>query len=497
MGKIITLSKELINHIAAGEVVERPASVLKELLENAIDAGSDKISVKVGQGGIEHIEVSDNGSGIEPDDLENAVQPHSTSKINSVDDLSHIETLGFRGEALASVAAISKLSILTKTEASSTAQMMVVTGGEIAPVKMASRDTGTTIRVEDLFHAVPARKKFLKQPKTEYRKIIDVFVPLALMHPEIHWTLESDGRIVHTLPSIAGTLGGSLHPQRVFELLPGIEFVEVFYDGEGIVVGGMVGHPSHKAPRVSERYVFVNGRPVWDNGIAKAVMMGSARFIPEGMRVPFLISLNISHDQVDVNVHPRKMEVRFANPYRVYSAVESAVRKAYEDNVRESLSSEEPHRLRRGGAGEDISNEGGREHTLSDSFENRSTTQSFRESTHAISRPVNPHTVEESLSFSKLILSDASQEGGTGVLPQESSKSPEIDPDTVVSARQYLNRYVIAQLNDAILIIDQHAAAERIRFEKLLRDYEDRGIESQTLMLPLEIRMSSKELLFV
>ncbi|MDD3662186.1 MAG: hypothetical protein PHG63_03935, partial [Candidatus Dojkabacteria bacterium] len=169
----------------------------------------------------------------------------------------------------------------------------------------------------------------------------------------------------------------------------------------------------------------------------------------------------------------------------------------YEDNVRESLSSEEPHRLRRGGVEEGVADEESGMHAFSGGYEKVSDRCSEQERQDVISRGVDPHSVEESLSFSKMLLRDVSREGGAGAVPQESSKSPEIDPDTVVSARQYLNRYVIAQLNDAILIIDQHAAAERIRFEKLLRDYEDRGIESQTLMLPLEIRMSSKELLFV
>jgi DNA mismatch repair protein MutL len=503
MGKIQTLSKDVINHIAAGEVVERPASVLKELIENAIDSGASKITVSVRDGGIKKVEVADDGSGISEDDLDIAVESHSTSKISGIDDLSKIETLGFRGEALASITAVSKTEIITATDDEAGARALAVDGGEKGNIEQRSRDRGTTVTVTDLFYNVPARRKFLKTPSTEYRKIIETFYPIVLVHPEIHFVLESNGKVVKNLPAVQDASSGTLHPQRVGELFPDLDLVELFYDGNGITVGGFTAHPSHQRKSTRDRYIFVNGRPIWDSGIAKSASIGMARFIPDGTKVPFFISVTVPFDQVDVNVHPQKSEVRFANPYRIYSAVESAVKRSFEDTLGKVVGKYADSQLSRRFRQDGVVSAG--------SDEDRQGKQVPRQSRddHDWSPPPR-YDVEKSLAFSKMILEesgDMSMDAGRDDFNQDASQRDEesrdhefqgrIEVEGEIHAEQFLNRYIVAQIEDALFVIDQHAAAERIRFETLLNDHKDKGIEVQSLMLPVSIALAETEALFV
>ncbi|MFH1547479.1 MAG: DNA mismatch repair endonuclease MutL, partial [bacterium] len=345
MGKIHKLDQKVIDQIAAGEVVERPSSVLKELLENSIDADSTIITVKIRNGGIDYLEVQDKGVGISKDDLDECLNSHSTSKILQIDDIENIDTLGFRGEALSSISSVSTISVVSKERDSEELGGYKIKSifGDKSETSSASRDVGTTIVVESLFQNIPARKKFLKSGKTEYRKILDVFQKIVLINPHIHFILFNDDKQVFNLPLVTDSQKGTLHPQRVSEIVKNIKLLPIFYDGEGITIGGFVGHPKHFSSRVSDQYIFVNGRGIWDSGIAKSISLGASRYIPVGSKIPFVISITILPHLIDVNVHPQKSEIRFANPYRVYSAVEDAVKKSLssisknESDDRESL----------------------------------------------------------------------------------------------------------------------------------------------------------------
>jgi DNA mismatch repair protein MutL len=478
MVNIHKLDDELIDHIAAGEVVERPASVLKELLDNSIDAGATNITVSVEDGGIGLLEVSDDGSGMSREDLKLSVESHTTSKINSIDDLSKITTLGFRGEALSSISAVSKLKVSSKSDGDKIASEFSVEGGKKSELKSTSRDIGTTISVESLFFNVPARRKFLKTPQTEYRKILEKFIPIALINPQIHFILRNNRKEVYNLPRIKEAKSGTLHPQRVNEIIKGIEFLDLFYDGEGITVGGQIGHPRHQSNRISHRYIFVNGRPIWDSGIAKAVSMGTNRFVPDGAKAPFIVSLNLSVDQVDVNVHPQKIEVRFANPYRVYSAVERAVKEAYEDSLgaKKSRDDVEFARLRDSSVVSKFSDSSGTESADLDSSVGE----------------VRTYGVKDSLEFSKIVLEDSGEP-----VPEEQERYSDMQNYEFTGARQFMNRYIVVSVDDELWIVDQHAAAERVRFEKLLAEYSDKSIQSQKVMVPVEVNLSEPEKLFI
>jgi len=386
--------------------------------------------------------------------------------------------------------------MVTSTGGEKTAASIEISEGVRSSVSSVGRERGTTVTIKNLFQSVPARRKFLKLPQTEYRKIVETFFPIALIHPEIHFLFESEGKVVYNLPAVHSASSGALHPQRVKELLPNLEFIELFYDGEGIIVGGFAGHPRHQGPKVGTRYVFVNSRPIWDGGVARSVETGASRFISQGMKIPFLISLNMPYAQIDVNVHPRKQEVRFANPYRVFTAVESAVKRSFQDSLREELLEKEDEsvsRLRRGGV---VSSFGVSE-------ENEQFMKTTSDGGHRFGRP-SRQAVEESLSFSKMILNDSNEareydsSNGQSVLDQvPSGNVSESDALDYVSARQFLGRYIVAEAKGALMIVDQHAAAERIRYEKLLCDYAADGVESQALMLPVEFSVSDAEALFV
>ncbi|MBN1618077.1 DNA mismatch repair endonuclease MutL [Candidatus Dojkabacteria bacterium] len=525
MSKIHLLDRNLIDKIAAGEVVERPASVVKELLENAIDSGATKISLRIKNGGIDLIEVIDNGSGISKEDLEIAVDAHTTSKIYDIEDLNNILTLGFRGEALASISSVSNLSILSRTNASedNVAYLLNVEGGQKKEVEAAARDIGTSVKVENLFFNIPARRKFLKTAETEYRKILQTFFSISMINPSIHFVLENDGKMVYNLPAVKSTATSSVHPQRISSILKGYEFLDVFFEGEGIVVGGLVAHPKYNVSKSSNQYIFVNGRPIWDNGIAKSVQIGVNRFIPEGKKIPFAISLKLRPEIVDVNVHPRKSEVRFANPYRVYSAVEKAIKEKFQSSLSkgESDLNDDYYRLRKSGVQSQFENNENQhdEFNASDQVSRFSRVKRIRTNRYSeIGQGLANESgnVDDSISFSKLLL-DSTQDYTANELQDsgnnlKNNEYPEADDSFNLTAmgnrkefsddmqfyvRQYLGRYLVAEVNSELWIVDQHAAAERIRFEKLISEYNQKEIEIQGFLVPVELEISEQEMSFI
>jgi DNA mismatch repair protein MutL len=326
MSKIRVLSDQLANQIAAGEVVERPASVAKELVENAIDAGARRITVDVEAGGRTLLRVMDDGSGMSKDDAVLAFERHATSKISTASDLNAIATLGFRGEALASIASVARVELVTKAEESTVATRLLIEGGRMRDVKDAAHPRGTTISVRDLFFNVPARRKFLRSEATESFHLANLVTHYALAHPEIAFTLTNNGR-----ETLRATPAADLR-ERAYQIF-GAEFLENLLEvvgGQSHVarVRGYVSAPRERRTSRDAQYLFINGRYVRDRLVGRALSDGYRAILPHGVYPAALLFLEVPLEEVDVNVHPAKTEVRFRRAAAVADSVREAVRAA-------------------------------------------------------------------------------------------------------------------------------------------------------------------------
>ena len=327
--RIRTLEPALANQIAAGEVIERPSSVVKELLENAIDAGTTELIIRVEQGGSTLIEIIDNGRGIHPEDLPLAVMRHATSKIQSAEDLHAIVSLGFRGEALASIAAVSRLTLTSSQSDEGVGYQVEVNGTAFdhQEIQAVATPRGTHIRVQDLFFNVPARRKFLKKPGTEFGHIEEIVRRLALTHFDIRFVLEHNNSIKLNLP-VADS--GELRFQRVQQLL-GRQFTENAYwmdaDSINMRLSGWLGHPSDARAQADLQYVYVNGRIVKDKTISHALRMAYEGILHGHQHAAYLLFLEVDPENIDVNVHPTKHEIRFLNQREVHEFVRHAAKK--------------------------------------------------------------------------------------------------------------------------------------------------------------------------
>ncbi|NPA31610.1 MAG: DNA mismatch repair endonuclease MutL, partial [Chloroflexi bacterium] len=320
------LPPELVSQIAAGEVVERPASVVKELIENALDAGAQRVEVRIQGAGQRLIEVTDDGHGIPAQELPLAVQRHATSKIATAEDLFRILSLGFRGEALAAIGSVARLTLRSRPRDADAGAQIVVEGGRIVrgpePVAM---PPGTQVRVEDLFYNVPARRKFLKRPGTEKRAIDEVVVRYALAYPQVRFKLTHDGRV-------ALNTAGHGDRREVLALIYGPrdarQMLPVISEELGLAVHGFISPPGLTRSHRRDILFFVNGRPVRDPALTAALLKGYEHLLMKGRYPLAVLFLTLPADAVDVNVHPTKAEVRFREPDRVFRAVVRAVRKA-------------------------------------------------------------------------------------------------------------------------------------------------------------------------
>jgi DNA mismatch repair protein MutL len=484
--KLNILSEDVINKIAAGEVIERPSSVVKELVDNAIDAKATEITIKVKKGGIDLIEVSDNGKGIPGKNLPDIFKAHTTSKISNIEDLNNLLSLGFRGEALSTILAVADVKMVSKY-GKDIANEIVFTSPKDYKIKKAAKEAGTTVIVENIFGNIPARQKFLKTPQTEYKKILDILLPYFVVNPQISFVLIKDGKEIFNLPLIKEKQKGEITKERLKEVWKEEmvkEMIEVFFDGGGLKISGLVGHPNSHVSRTSDQYIFVNNRNIWDNGIARAIYEGFDRYIPHGEKVPFVINIQIRPDLVDINVHPQKHEVRFLNPYRVYSAVTDAVKASLTKNIqykKEEWNIDE----------KDLQNTG------DDRFER--TAKSIPNSQSLGLQYDSPksreirfnressYSVRDSLKFSKEIL-----QGNV----QESFKTISVNDEERGDIRnifQIFNKYICIEFENNILwIVDQHAIAERITFEKLLKSKKE--LKIQKLLVPEIVQLGISEL---
>ncbi|MEZ6122549.1 MAG: DNA mismatch repair endonuclease MutL [Planctomycetaceae bacterium] len=328
MSRIQQLDAHVINRIAAGEVIERPASVVKELLENSIDALSTRIDIDISGGGVDLIRISDNGEGMHPDDLELAVTSHATSKIRSDADLSHVATLGFRGEALASIASVSRFRIRSRRRGLSVGKELEAEGGTVSILRDCGCPEGTVLEVHNLFFNTPARRKFLKKASTEFGRISDQFARIGLAHPNLHLTLRHNDRLVYELPATVNQVDRirRFFGAEVADKLIAVESETVSDSGSPVRLWGFVGNPSLSKATRSDQYLFLNGRYIQDRSLQHALGEAYRGLLMVGRHPVSFLFLEVPPDLVDVNVHPTKTEVRFQNSQALYRLLLHTVR---------------------------------------------------------------------------------------------------------------------------------------------------------------------------
>ncbi|RLS32343.1 MAG: DNA mismatch repair endonuclease MutL [Planctomycetota bacterium] len=482
MGRIHTLPMSVVNRIAAGEVVERPASVVKELLENALDSGPTRIDVSLEQGGVGLVRVVDDGGGIDADDLPLAVSPHATSKLRVAEDLEHIGTLGFRGEALASIAEVARVVIRSRTAVAPHGARLEVDAGRMGEVVPEGCSVGTTVEVHQLFSKVPARRAFLRSPSTEWSHASEAFVRTALAHPAVALSLEHNGRKIHDLPTADRwrTRIGDLFGTSLAERL-----VEVEASDDGIAVHGLVGRPEDDVAGTRLQHLFVSGRPFRDRSILHAVAEGYRGVLLSGRQPIVFLRFELSPELVDVNVHPAKMEVRFREPSRLYRLVLSALRtKFLTSDLRAAFSP-----------------------PVATDAPSLGPASAWMPAARQLSplpwagspavAPWKPFATPSTAAPRRL--PGWEEEGAEALSAAGASSSGEISGRLDQAAGeeravQMHDRYLVVETRDGIEVIDQHALHERVLYEDLKAALAAGSVEVQRLLIPERLELSPSEL---
>ncbi len=459
MPRIFVLSSTVIDQIAAGEVVERPASVVKELVENALDAGAATLEIAVEEGGRARIRVADDGCGMERDDARLALERHATSKIQAADDLVGVASFGFRGEALPSIASVSNLEIETAPE-DGEGVVLRTDGGVRVEMDRATRRRGTTVTVSRLFFNAPARRKFLRSARSEWRAVVDALAPLALIRRDVRFSVSADARQVLSLPPVSsmrarvGALWGGALAERL---------VEVDDVAGPVHVTGLVERPSDAGSGGRRTFLSVNGRAVRDIGIMRAAEAAYRSTIPAGVRPTLLLEIVVPGDEVDVNVHPTKAEVRFRDRWPLERAVEQAVRRAL-------------------GTTESAGTFGARAWFAPRQEGGGGVFPPFADRDMLDARPV---------SFGPLLdgVDTAAAEGG---MPAATALE-EAEPLDVPPLIQLRRTYLMFEHGDGIVLIDQHAAHERVLYERFLGALDRGEAPSQRLLFPMTLHLGPAE----
>jgi DNA mismatch repair protein MutL len=461
------LPENVVNRIAAGEVIERPASVVKELVENAIDAGASRVEVVISGGGRELIRVSDNGSGMSAEDLALSVERHATSKLDS-EDLLNISTLGFRGEALPSIGAAARLSITTRARGSESALEVRVEGGEKSEIRPAALSEGTRVEVRDLFYATPARLKFLKSEQSETAASIDVIRRLALARPDVAFTIAAGERVIQY--PLRGTDSEGV-AARLADVIGGdarANTVPVSAEREGVRLSGLAGLPTFSKANSLSQYLFVNGRPVRDKVLMGALRGGYADLLHSGRYPVAALFIELDPHEVDVNVHPAKAEVRFRDPSAVRGLVVRALQEALSGGARRSATT---------GADRLVS------------FARLQSAPSFSSSWRGVTTPMRGGLAEAAqAAFETIAQPSADARADLAPVLQADLERP------LGAARAQLHEtYIVAQTADGLVIVDQHAAHERIVYEKLKRALAEKGISTQILLVPAVVELDASD----
>lgn len=514
MGDIVLLDEQTINKIAAGEVVDRPASIVKELVENSIDAKATAITVEIRKGGISYIKIVDNGTGFKSDDVELAFERHATSKIRKEEDLSRITSMGFRGEALASVAAISKVSVVTKNINENIGTKVRVEAGNIISKEEVPSVSGTRIEIFDVFYNVPARFKFLKKDYTEAGYIEDVITRIALANPQISFKYVNNGK---TVIQTSGT--GNLH-DTIYDIF-GKEIydavIPIDYEINDMKVFGMIGLPSISRSTRMHQYTFINNRYIKDKTVSTAIDKACEQKFAINKH-PFIVcNIFMNPATIDVNVHPAKLEVKFSDESKVFDVVYHAIRNALEKNNREtspfSIVKEEEKEEKIEQISKDLINNGvipkeEKKYDFNNAVPKYNNTAKIVEK-----QEINSNNLIESLNekignINQEILEDKKEE-----IVEQNEEEIEVSPKFEVEKYEENNfipeqkeellykfignvfdTYIIIQIKDKMYIIDQHAAHERLLYEQIKEAYYSKDRQSQLLLIPVLVELSTKEM---
>ena len=497
MPKIKILSADVANKIAAGEVVERPASVIKELVENAVDAGSTSIRVEVRAGGKRLIHVSDNGTGMEREDALLALERHATSKVNRIEDLEQIQTFGFRGEALASIASVSQFELLTRTPDALTGTKVNVDGGVFRSVQESGCSPGTHMSVNNLFYNVPARLKFLKTDTTEMNHVTNQVTWTALAHPNIQFSLTHNSR------SILDVRACDSHLERI-RLLYGKEFaenlIEFTEELPDLKMYGLLGKPEFTKPNRAYQLFFLNQRPIRSHIISAALTEAFNSMVAKDRQPVALLFLTLEPETVDVNVHPAKIEVRFRNERTIYSGIvrmlRNAIHKAkYIPKIETRV---EPAQSERDVERRDTS----LSQRISTSRHVPQRTTPTPQTQQTQTPPIPSPQTEDRRAETEITNAPEGQApvAPAGIVVQPPQQIPEdatlslLDFENVQLKTNLFKTYIVVEARDKIFFIDQHVAAERVLYERFVNQMKTDGIPVQGLLLPVTLEATAQQL---
>ncbi len=534
MGDIVLLDEQTINKIAAGEVVDRPSSIVKELVENSIDAGATSITIEIRKGGISYICITDNGKGFKSDDVELAFERHATSKIRKEEDISRITSMGFRGEALASIAAISKVTLISKNENENVGTKVIVEGGNILSKEEHPSVTGTKIQIQDVFYNVPARFKFLKKDYTEAGYIEDVVTRIALANPQINFRYINNGKtIIQT--SGNGNLKDTIYDifgKEVYDAVIPIE-----YDGNDMKAFGMIGLPIISRSTRTHQYTFINNRYVKDKTISTAIDKACEEKYAINKHAFIVLNVFMNPATIDVNVHPAKLEVKFSDESKVFDVVYHAVRSALEKRSRETspftIAKEEVKKQEEKieQISKDLINNGvikteekkydfskaqpksieksenieAKEEVVESAEENVNAT----EVTPVVSKMLKAQEIKSNDLIEKLnarvgnintqiIEEQEYLQTEQGVFDEfeEKEVTTEVIPEGTVYKfiGNIFDTYMIIQMQNKMYLIDQHAAHERLLYEEIKEAYYSKERQTQLLLIPILVDLSTKEM---
>ncbi|TWG88744.1 DNA mismatch repair protein MutL [Luteimonas sp. J16] len=477
------LPDTLINQIAAGEVVERPASVVKELVENALDAGARRIEIDLEEGGVRLVRVRDDGSGMSAAELPLAVSRHATSKIASLDDLEAVATLGFRGEALPSIASVSRFLIGTRRADDPHGAALEVDGGRVGEVMPKQLPPGTVVEVRDLFYNVPARRKFLRAERTELGHVEEWLRSLALARPDVELRVSHNGKPSRRYRALADAGAGLFTDERLSVTL-GEEFarhaLRVEHAAAGLRLHGWIAQPAYSRASADQQYLFVNGRAVRDRGVAHAMKQAYADVLYHGRQPAWVLFLELDPTRVDVNVHPAKHEVRFRDPRLVHDFVYRTVHDALA-------------RTRAGHAGPPAAHPAPFAATAARGPHDDAATA--RPSWGAMpSQPAMPLQVDDArAAYAALYGAVAPQTSGAPQAPLPPPDASAGIPPLGYAIAQLHGIYILAETADGLVVVDMHAAHERIGYERLKAAHDSEGLRAQPLLVPQTVAVSERE----
>lgn len=501
MAKIKLLSPRLANQIAAGEVVERPASVIKELLENSLDAGASRVEVDIEAGGVKLMRVRDNGSGLAKEDLALALSRHATSKIYELDDLEAVGTLGFRGEALASISSVSRLTLTSNAADSGEAWQASAEGRDmVADLKPAAHPQGTTVEVRDLFFNTPARRKFMRTEKTEMNRIDDVLKKLAMSRFDVSFVLRHNGKAVHNLPAASQ----QLEKERRLAQICGPAFMEnavhVDIERSGLRMWGWVALPSFSRSQTDMQHFYVNGRAIRDKLVAHAVRQAYQDVLYHGRHPAYVLYLELDPSTVDVNVHPTKHEVRFRDNRMVHDFLFSSLHKALAevrpddqmgDETAPGITSETTpgftSRLMSPGPAVATGLAAGefrQQENMDFQAQQQQASPQYQPQYQSQGRPGPGAVREQMAAYSNVVAagpSDAFADGNEQI------------PPLGFAIAQLKGIYILSENAQGMVIVDMHAAHERVVYERMKTAYAEEGILAQPLLVPQSLAVSQKE----